>query len=388
MITLGIPKEVKPLEKRVGLIPSAVKILTEKGIKVLVEKNAGVGSGFPDSDYEKNGAEIVPDAASVYGQAGLIQKIKEPQSSEFNLLRKDQILFCFLHLASPDQCKLVQALVSAGTLAIGYETFEVDGKLPLLAPMSEIAGGLASAYGAFFQAFPPPFSSPRKTGGGEEGGKEKLAAQLEKIASQYPHFDKTFKIGKVVIFGGGVAGFKAMEIALELGGSVTMIEMNPERANFLKKFTPSVLNPREDLTKALEAADVIIGCVHSRGQRAQLILDAETLKKVSAAKKKVLMDVSIDQGGNFPESHSTTYLDPVYRDSFGNLRFCVSNIPSLCGLAASKAISEISLPYTTALAKNPQQAFQSFPELKKAINVHSGKVLIPAILEAHQSNGK
>lgn len=375
MSIVGIPKEIKSLENRVGLTPDGVRALTSAGIKVLVETRAGEASGFPDKLYRECGAEIAPSAAAVYQKAAVIQKVKEPLAAEFSFLRSEHVIFCFLHLASQENCALVEALMASGSTAIGFETLEKNGRLPLLAPMSEIAGSLAAAYGAYFAGL-------NLWGGSLE---RDYLPDLEKIARSYPGFAPS-GLKATVIYGGGVAGQKAMEAAQQISaGEVVVIEKNEERREFLKKSTPLVFDPEDSGLEAyLEKAQVMIGCVHARGSRAARVLSDEKLKRISGARKKVILDVSIDQGGNFPESRSTIYQKPVYFDSAGNVRFGVANMPSLCGRGASEALSAASLLYLSALGKDPLKAFQEFPELEAAVNIRSGKILIPAIKEVHK----
>lgn len=376
-LVVGIPKEIKPFEKRVGLAPSAVKKLAGAGIRVLVEQNAGLSSSFPDAEYRSAGAEIVPHAKALYEGAGLIQKVKEPLEPEFALLRK-QILFCFLHLASPENLKLREVLLKSGCTAIGFETVEKEGCLPILAPMSRIAGALAAAYGAYFQSLS---LSLQKRGKGERGIQYPPGFHegLSRIAGFYPDFSGKISIGKTIIYGGGVAGASALTAVLQMKGEPVVVEMNEDRRRFLKKMTPQVFSPQEVPEAVLENAEIVIGTVHSRGQRARLIFDDDVLLKISRLKKKIILDVAIDQGGNFPEARSTNYLDPLCLDSAGNLRFAVPNIPSFCGRAASEALSEVTCPYTEALALDPGEAFQSFPELARGVNVHNGQMKISVV---------
>lgn len=380
MIAVGIPKEIKQGEKRVGLTPDGVRSLRAAGISVFVEKGAGAQSGFADEDYRDAGAEILPEASSVYQKAGLIQKVKEPLAAEFVYLRPELILFCFLHLASPENCHLVKALLNSRVTAIGYETVQIAGRTPLLKPMSEIAGALAASYASLFR---------------EEGflGVSKiewtpaLQSKLAAVAALYPKIPAT-SIGKVVIFGGGVAGYKAMEFSLGMGGEVTLVEKNPSRREVIQKKTGTkarlrVVAPEENLQSALEGAEVLIGCVHIPGRRAFRVLNGQSLKVISARQKKILMDVAVDQGGNFPETRPTTYENPVYLDSYGNLRFAVPNIPAYCGPGASRAITEATLRYTKAMALDFDKATREFSELDAAINIKDGEIKIPAIQEAH-----
>ncbi len=368
MLTLGVPKEVKTLENRVGITPEAAAEIVRMGARVLIQSQAGAASGFSDEDFKKSGAEILGSSAEIYGRADFIQKVKEPLEQEFALLRTGQIIFSYLHLASPENCPLVKVLTEKKVTAIAYETLEVKGRLPLLAPMSEIAGGLSAAYAAFFKNSPITAS---------------VTAELEHIAKEYPDWNKLLPPGKVVIWGGGVAGSAALTASLKLGAEVTLIEKDLSRHLAFKKLGADVFSPEENFTQALLDADVFIGSVHVRGMRALQVLTSDQLQKASAHKKKIIMDISIDQGGNFPESRATSYTHPVYLDSFGNFRFCVANIPSLCGRAASQALSREVLPWTEKILPS-LSAWTQFEELRSAVNLYDGKIMIPAIAEAHK----
>ncbi len=373
MLTVGIPKEIKPREKRVGLVPKAVCELTKAGFKVLVEKDAGLASGYSDKDYKAVGAEIVSGADELYARAEFIQKVKEPQKTEIPLLRKGQILFSFLHLASPENQHLIKVLCRSEVTAIGYETLEVDGRMKILAPMSCIAGGLSAAFSVYFRSL-------------ALGRENRLVypadfqAKIEEIASHYPSISNLPKIlGETVIFGGGSAGRSALEVALALGGVVKVIDKNKETRDFVEHLGAKAFAPQENFESECEKAEVLIGAYHVRGERAPQALDPPTLERISRRQKKIIFDIAIDQGGNFPEAHSTTYDDPLYFDSYGNVRFAVANIPSLCGQAASKELSEASLSYTRALALHPAQAFAKFPELAKAVNIQAGRVTLASL---------
>lgn len=379
MLTVGIPREIKPLEKRVGLVPSHVAALTRLGIPVVVEKRAGESSGFSDEAYQKAGARILPDAKSIYQAAGLIQKVKEPLPAEYSLLRAGQILFCFLHLASPENYQTLRSLMRAGATAVGYETLEVKGKLPILIPMSEIAGALASAYASYFMSL----SLISK---GLKALPENRLSVLEKIAEAYPNLLPHAPLGNVVIFGGGVAGKKALEFSLRLTQNVIIIEKNSQVKGFLKEQYPEVqvFSSLDTLEHLLSDADVLIGCIHVKGQRALRVMDQEFLGRISTQKKKIIMDVSIDQGGNFPEARAMSYENPLYQDRFGNIRFAVANIPSLCGRFASEALSEQSYHYTLAMADHLEDAFRELPELAQAVNIHQGQIVLGVLREAHE----
>lgn len=382
MLTIGVPKEAKEQEKRVGLVPAGVKALCEKGIKVLVQAGAGLESGFTDSNYRDAGAEIVADLTRLYGEAQIIQKVKEPQPIEYSLIKPHHVLFCFLHLASHEGCACLKALVNSGATAIGYETIEIDGKLPLLKPMSEIAGGLSAAYGAYFLSL--PFLEKQKI-----EYSSKFQSELRRLAGLYPEASNQFRCKHVIIWGGGVAGEAALRMALNFAEQVTLLEPNQKRREYLGLLTcqdveVKLLDPAFMSSEEVAFASLYIGAVHKRGQRALHVLDEDQLEKFSMIKPKVIMDISIDQGGNFPESKAVTYEDPLYFDSYGNLRFSVANIPSYCGQTASKAISEIAVPYLEVLSQGVETACEKFPELKQAINLKEGKILIDAIREAHQ----
>lgn len=378
MLFLGIPKEIKTLEKRVGLTPNAVKVLNSQGFKVLVESNAGFASGFSDTEYEKAGAVIVATAKDLYAQAQVIQKVKEPLSSEFEFLRSEHILFCFLHLASQENCPLKDALVRSHCTAIGFETLRVNGKIPILAPMSQIAGGLAASYSAMIP-------SKIKISNRRIEYSADFLSEMEQMARVFPQAYGNYQLGNVVIFGAGVAGKAAYESALYYKGKVSFVESNALVRQNLRKQGFEVFSPEESLGSVLANADVLIGCAHAMGERASYVISKEQLNRASHVKKKILMDISIDQGGNFPESHSTSYQNPLYLDSWENVRFCVPNIPSLAGKIASEQISAISLPYTELLVKYGALAFEKNKALTEAVNISKGKILMESIRNAHQS---
>ncbi len=369
MQKLGIPKEIKALEHRVGMTPDGVREITAKGFPVVVQAGAGLGSGFSDDDYRKAGADIVSSLQEVYAQATVIQKVKEPLAAEYPLIRREHILFSYLHLASPENCALVKVLMASGAAAVAYETLEVNGRLPLLAPMSEIAGSLAVAYAAYL------LKNPSAKG---------LTAAFQDIAARYPDFAGLPPAGRVVVWGGGVAGQNAMETALRLKGEVAVIEKNEDRRKALKALTPSVFGPEDIIDKVLTESDVWVGSVHARGQRAFQVISLEKMREASRAKKKVIVDISVDQGGNFPETRATSYESPVFTDSCGNLRFCVANMPSLCGPGASRALAAASLPYTLEILSKGLSSLENASPLARAVNIAAGKILIPAIQEAHK----
>lgn len=376
MISVGLPKEIKAREKRVALTPEAVAVLIRRGISVLVESGAGIPSDFSDEEYRQAGATVARDKTELYRRSGLIQKVKEPLPPEYPLLRKGQILFCFLHLASPEQADLLRMLLQAGVTSMGYETVGREGWLPILAPMSELAGGLAAAFTGYFHrlglleqdriAYPPDFQG-----------------ELEAIAAAFPKLSMHASLGTAVVFGGGNAGRMAYETLRKIGCEAILVEADEGKRQDLKSRGFVVIGRDEVTLGLLERARILIGCAHSRGRRAPLVIDEETFKRAAQVQRKIIADVAIDQGGNFPSARSTSYDDPLYKDREGNLRLAVANMPSLAGRRASEMISEATLDYTAAMAENFEAALQRYPELKAAVNTEAGVIRLPALEEAH-----
>lgn len=384
MEIVGIPKEIKPNEKRVGLTPVGVQALCKIGSKVLVETGAGVGAGCSDEAYRLAGAEVVDQAARIWREASVIQKVKEPLPTEYNYFQKNKVLFCYLHLASHEQCELVRALVKSGITAIGYETVEVGEATPLLKPMSLVAGTLAAYYAGLFRNLATVSGNAAKIS-------ENTRALMNQMAERYPDVPKGFLPGKVFILGGGQAGLAAAEMVARMGGAVRLTELDAKRRQFLTVYfkeadLPILLrDPKEsDVQELLTESDVIIASVHRAGNRAPLIISKDLLSAISQRKKKLIIDISIDQGGNIFESHSTSYDNPLYLDSFGNVRFAVSNMPSICPKQASKALEEATLKYSLALAGGLESAVEKFPELLAGINIQNGQIKNEPVGKAHQ----
>ena len=383
MLPVGIPREVKSGEKRVGLTPAGVKRFSEEGVQVFMERLAGAASGYSDREYEEAGARVVTSARELYETSGLIQKVKEPQRLEWDLLHRNLILCSYLHLASPENRDLVEVLLNQAVTAIGFETVAKDSRTILLEPMSEIAGTLAAYYSGFIKQHV-------QVSGGKISYPPHFLENLEALASHYPKVPKNLTPVRTVIFGGGVVGRKAAEALLQMGGEVDLVEKKEARraslgakfAGFGGRFWVSA--PEDDLKEKLKKADVWIGSVHIPGERAPHVLSLEDLRKLSTDTPKLIVDVAVDQGGNFPESCPTTYDNPLYLDSCSNFRFGVPNIPSLCGRGASEAIERATLPYLLWLAKDWRRALVDFAELRSGVQVFRGKLVNQAVARAHQ----
>jgi alanine dehydrogenase len=375
ILPVGIPKEIKVGERRVALTPAGVQQLSTQKIPVYVQKSAGASSGFSDDDYKCSGAVILQGPGKIWEKAVLIKKVKEPIAEEFSFFRPEHLIFTYLHLASPAEKPLLEALKRSQATAIGYETIKQNGEFPLLSPMSEIAGVLAAYYAGVFKNL-------ISADGKHISGMERAKAKMIELAAQYPAVPKGIPAGKVVILGGGHVGQGAARTAALMGSAVVVSEISePRRRELEAKFASERVNvqlmdPKDEgrYEKILADSDVIIASVHVGGKRAPVIIDSEWLQKISA-KKKIILDISIDQGGNVAESRPTDYENPLDLDSYGNLRFSVTNIPSLCGKGASLALEQVSLDYTIALAQGLDLAIKQYPELKSGINVRSGSVV-------------
>lgn len=382
-LTVGVPREIKPCEKRVGLTPEGVRQLIRAGVPVVVEKKAGEGSGFSDRDYQQAGAQVVGRARDVYRKSGLIKKVKEPLPEEWEFLHPGLIVFSFLHLASPENCRLVEVLLKQKVLGLGLEAIEKNGETLCLKPMSEIAGTLAAYDAGFFRRYVKVLK-------GRILYPPRLREKLELLAGSYSEIPAGLPPGKVVIYGGGTAGREAAETAIRMGGEVDLIERKESRREWLKeefqKFGNRfrVWSPEGNVGEAVKAADVWIGCVHVVGERAPLVLTRDDLAGACGQKPKLIVDIAVDQGGNFPETHSTTYEDPLYLDSLGNQRFGVANIPSLCGRQATEALEKVTLPYTLELARDGKMALRESSELRSGLLTIEGQLANEAVARAHR----
>lgn len=358
---IGVPKEVKEYENRVAITPAGVGALVERGHHVLVETGAGVGSGFPDDIYKSVGAEVVDTAEEVFQRAELILKVKEPQPSEYPLFRPYQILFTYLHLA-PNR-ELTLALLERKVTAIAYETVQTpDGSLPLLAPMSEIAGRMAPQIGAHFLERP-------------QGGRGVLLGGVPGV----PPAD-------VVILGGGVVGTNAARIALGLGARVTVLDVNPARLRFLDDMfggmVTTLMSNSFNIARAVERADLLIGAVLVPGARAPQLVTEDMVRAMKPG--SVVIDVAVDQGGSIATcDRVTTHADPVYI-RHGVLHYAVSNIPGAVPHTSTVALTNATLPYVLKLADAGfERAVRDDPALASGVNTCTGFVTHRAVADAH-----
>jgi alanine dehydrogenase len=356
---VGVPTEIKPDEYRVALTPAGARELREHGHEVLVQSGAGEGSTIPDGEYEAQGATVVPDAGSVFEQAELILKVKEPQPGEVDLLRHEHVLFTYLHLAPAPE--LTRALCDSGATCIAYETVEdTHGRLPLLAPMSEVAGKIATQAGAFFLEKPM-------------GGRGVLLAGVPGVAA-----------ADVMIIGGGVVGFNAAAIAIGMEADVFVFDRSIDRLRELDVAfggrASTVYSSTLAIEQMLPRADLVIGAVLIHGARAPYVIKREQLKLMK--ERAVLVDVSIDQGGCFETSRPTTHSDPVYEVD-GITHYCVTNMPGAVPVTSTFALTNATIPYVLALADlGVKKAIGRDPGLRPGVNVANGKVTHPAVADA------
>ncbi|HJW38859.1 MAG TPA: alanine dehydrogenase [Candidatus Udaeobacter sp.] len=355
---IGAPKEIKEQEQRIALLPSAANQLVRRGHSVLVEKNAGIGSGYPDEEYVNAGAQIVDQAKDVFARADMIVKVKEPLNAEFPLLRKGQILFTYLHLAASRE--LTQALLKSGATGIAYETIQVNNRLPLLEPMSEIAGRMSVVMGAYFLA---------KYNGGS-------GVLLGGVPGVLP--------GSVVVVGGGTSGVNAMRMAKGLGADVTILDIDVERLRFLDLTIANLhtlYSSEANLMELMPDCDLLIGAVLLPGAKAPKLITRAMLRKMKRG--SVLVDISIDQGGCAETSRPTTHLDPVYVEE-GVTHYCVANMPAAYARTATQALTNVTYRYVELLADfGLEGACKKQSALIGGINTRDGRLTCRAVAEAH-----
>ena len=356
---IGIPKEIKDHEYRVGATPSGVRELVNAGHNVLVQKNAGTAIDFSDEQYVQAGATIVDSAQEVYGKAEMILKVKEPQKSECDIIRKGQIIFSYLHLAAEPH--LTEMLMKSGCVAIAFETVTAaDRSLPLLAPMSEVAGKLSIQAGAV---------ALQKA----NGGRGVLLGGVPGVAR-----------AKVVVLGGGVAGTNAAKVAIGMGAEVVILDKSLPRIRYLCDIfgnSASVLYASlENIEKNVLEADVVVGAVLIPGAAAPKLVSAQTVKKMN--KGSVMVDISIDQGGCFETSKPTSHSNPTYITD-GVVHYCVTNMPGAVARTSTQALENSTLPFSLAIAgKGYQKALRDDAHLLAGLNVIDGKVTYKAVADA------
>jgi alanine dehydrogenase len=355
---IGVPKEIKPQEHRVALVPSAIYQLAKHGHKVVVERSAGAGSGFPDADYEKAGAQMVSDHKAVFDKADLIIKVKEPMESEYGLLRSNQILFTYLHLA-PNR-PLTDALLKSGVTGIAYETIEVNHRLPLLEPMSEIAGRMSILVGSYYLAK-------------HNGGSGILPTGVPGVLPS-----------RVAVLGGGTAGVNAARVAAGMGCEVSILEVDLERMRFLDMTMhgPRTLYSSEaHMLELLPSVDLLIGAVLLPGAKAPKLISREMLRSMRPG--SVLVDIAIDQGGCAETSRPTSHDHPVYVEE-GVTHYCVTNMPGAYARTATQGLTNATYRYLELLANfGLAGACKKQPALVGGINVMKGEITYKAVAAAH-----
>ena len=356
---VGVPKEIKVHESRVALTPEGVFEFVRFGHQVVIEAGAGVGSAISDADFIAAGAKIEADVTKIWSNADLILKVKEPIAAEYSRLRSGQILFTYLHLTASKEC--TDALIKSGTTAIAYETVEVNGTLPLLAPMSEVAGRLAVQVGAYALQKP-------------NGGRGVLLAGVPGVAP-----------GKVVVIGGGVAGLNAAVIAMGMGADVTVLDRSLPRLAYIDSLyngrIKTLASTMHAIDREIKQADLVIGAVLVHGAKApKLVTNAQVAQMKPGS---VLVDIAIDQGGCFEDSKPTTHAEPTFK-IHNSIFYCVANMPGAVPVASTYALTNATLPYALAIAnKGWEQAIVEDKALDHGLNVHAGKLRYQAVAVAH-----
>ncbi|MFC4612977.1 alanine dehydrogenase [Streptomyces maoxianensis] len=356
---VGIPREVKNNEFRVAITPAGVHELVRQGHHVFIERNAGVGSSITDDEFVGAGAQILPTADEVWAIADLVLKVKEPVAEEYHRLRKDQTLFTYLHLAASREC--TDALLESGTTAIAYETVEVNRALPLLAPMSEVAGRLAPQVGAYHLMR-------------SVGGRGVLPGGVPGTAA-----------GEAVVIGGGVSGWNATQIAVGMGFHVTLLDRDINKLREADKVFGSkvktIASNAFELEKAVVEADLVIGAVLIPGAKAPKLVTNELVAKMKPG--SVLVDIAIDQGGCFEDSRPTTHAEPTFM-VHNSVFYCVANMPGAVPNTSTYALTNATLPYIVELANRGWvEALRRDPALAKGLNTHDGQVVYGPVAEAH-----
>ncbi len=356
---IGVPKEIKTNENRVSLLPVGVQALRKNGHTVLVETNAGVGSGFDDASYREAGAEIIQKPTEIFSKADMIMKVKEPLSSEYNLIRKGQIVFTYFHFASSRE--LTDAMIKSRCVAIAYETVQrTDGSLPLLIPMSEVAGRMAPQEGAKYL---------EKAMGGR-------GVLLGGVPGTEP--------ADVAVIGGGIVGTNAAKIAAGFGAKVTILDSNLYRLRYLDDVMPknvvTMMSNHYNILKSIRKADIVIGAVLIPGARAPHLVTKDMLKEMKAG--SVIIDVSVDQGGCVETCKPTTHENPTYVID-GVVHYCVANMPGAVPFTSTVALTNATLPYAIEIAnKGYEQAIATNNEIRLGLNMIDGKITYKGVADA------
>jgi alanine dehydrogenase len=357
---VGIPKEVKNHEYRVAITPSGVHELARAGHQVYIERDAGTGSAIPDQDFVAAGATILPDADSVWAAADLILKVKEPVAEEYHRLRKEQILFTYLHLAASRPC--TDALLNSGITAIAYETVRApDGSLPLLAPMSEVAGRMAPQVGAYHL---------QRDGGGR-------GVLMGGVSGVYA--------AKVVVLGAGVSGMNSAAIALGMQAEVLLLDKNVAKLRaadaIYQGHCQTVASNAYEIERAVIDADLVIGAVLVPGAKAPMLISNDLVSRMKPG--SVLVDISIDQGGCFEDSHPTTHAEPIYR-VHDSVFYCVANMPGAVPHTSTYALTNVTMPYVLELANlGWRDALAADAALVPGLHTHQGQLTCQPVAEAH-----
>lgn len=353
---IGVPRETKDQEFRVGLSPSSVRVLIEQGHSVAIESKAGEGSGFSDADYVQVGATIVNSAKAAWDRE-LVIKVKEPLKAEYDYLQKGQILFTYLHLAASHE--LTEHLLNSGVSAIAYETVELsDRRLPLLTPMSIIAGRLSVQFGARYLER-------------QQGGRGVLLGGVPGV-----------KPGRVVILGGGIVGTEAARMAIGMGAQVTILDVNVDRLSYLESVFGSrielLYSNSSHIEELVPQADLLIGSVLIPGRKAPILVSRELVKKMRSG--SVIVDVAVDQGGCIETLHPTSHTAPTYVEE-GVVHYGVPNMPGAVPWTATQALNNSTLPYVLKLANHRMEALDRDPALAKGLNVQNHHLIHPAVQE-------
>ncbi|GHT14886.1 alanine dehydrogenase [Bacteroidia bacterium] len=354
---IGIPKEIKNNENRVSLTPGGAQALTQHGHTVYVETNAGKNSSFSDESYIKAGATILPTAEEVFATADMIIKVKEPIPVEYKLIRPNQLLFTYFHLAADKE--LTEAMIKTNAICLAYETVEKDRTLPLLIPMSEVAGRMSVQEGTKYLEKP-------------QGGKGILLGGVPGV-----------KPANVLVLGGGIVGTHAAFMAAGLGAHVTIMDISLPRLRYLSEIMPAnvdtMMSSQYNIEQILPQVDLVIGAVLIPGAKAPFLITNDMLKLLQPG--SVLVDVAIDQGGCFESSHPTTHTEPVYEVN-GVVHYCVANIPGAVPMTSTLALTNATLPYAIALADlGWEKACAKYPDLKSGLNVVNGKIVYKAVAD-------